>query len=653
MRAPPTMARSIFVLLSAALLPMACVSVQDYGGSAAPDAGALEAVEAGVDPSLGAPQPNDARRWDWLNPAPTGRTLFGIGGTSESDVWVAGEAGTIAHFDGARWDLRRTGPENARYFAVGARARDDVWIAGEIDGRLEVEHFNGKDWGTSHPFVGAAFSAFSHGPGPRLFAVVDWSILELSPDGTWQKTDTSENSVFGAPADVWVASTGEAWAITTGTKLLRLPAGSRHWELQASLANVPTGSVGLAIAGAGAKLCAFYMGTSGGIGYLRYDGTWHVGPRSNAALTIDSVPHGARAGCLDDGSGILTYAGDVIVATETAAPAIESPSDFPGERLFGAWSLDGSKVHAVGTLGAFVTRSSGASTWHENGPTRRNDLLAVDVGLDGAMMAVNALGPNRDRGGETLFLRDDSLAPYTGSGIQGPRLPVDIAVIGAKDAWVLSNDNSMPGVTHWTGRWGITRMLGAGRVVPGRALAIWAPAKDDVWATSLSRVWHYDGASWTEIAAEGTYRSIHGTASSDVWFAGDGVAHWDGKALTKVSTLKGNFSGVWSSTPERVWLWGERAILFDGMTTVPVETALHASADWIVQGIAESSAGDVFVLTKKGVGSTLLWFDASRTRLVDVISSDLELTTIRGRGEQLWAVGSGGAALHFAPAKIH
>jgi hypothetical protein len=104
--------------------------------------------------------------------------------------------------------------------------------------------------------------------------------------------------------------------------------------------------------------------------------------------------------------------------------------------------------------------------------------------------------------------------------------------------------------------------------------------------------------------------------------------------------------------PGRVWLWGERSVLFDGQTSTPIKAALQSASDWKVDGIAESTAGDVFVLTKRGTGTSLLWFDPTRTRLVEQVTSDLPLLAIRGRGDQLWAVGEGGASLRFAPPRV-
>jgi hypothetical protein len=151
---------------------------------------------------------------------------------------------------------------------------------------------------------------------------------------------------------------------------------------------------------------------------------------------------------------------------------------------------------------------------------------------------------------------------------------------------------------------------------------------------------------------DGTYRSIHGSGPDDVWFAGDSVAHWDGTKLTTAPALKGAFTGVWSSAPGRVWLWGDRALLHDGHDTIPVKTALGASVEWAVQGIAESASGDIFVLARQAVGTALLWFDGRTKQLVEQLTSDLELTTVRGRGDHLWAVGAGGAALRFSPPPV-
>jgi hypothetical protein len=385
---------------------------------------------------------------------------------------------------------------------------------------------------------------------------------------------------------------------------------------------------------------------------MTYDGTWHLGPTSTDPFTIDTTPHGSLSACFPDGSGLLVYSGNFVLASLTEAPGMHMPTDFQGEQLFGAWSSGGAMAYTVGTFGSLLTRQAGGFDGAEVGPTVRHDILDVDVGTDNAVFALDALQPDRSSGGEVLLYESSVLTQYSGTGFYPPSIPVSVATIAKDDVWVLANDNSAVGIAHYgnDNTWSVTRFLAQ----TGDPLAIFASAHNDVWATATNAAWHYDGTTWNPVAVSATYRSIHGSAPNDVWFAGDGVAHWDGKTLTPIPALKGTWNGVWSSAAGRTWLWGDTtAVLWDGKTSTPVEKALGASAEWTTTGIAEAQSGDVFVLTKRGTGTALLWFDPSHTKLVQQVSSDEELWKIRGRGNQLWAVGAGGASLRFAPPTVN
>lgn len=668
MKTPTILQASAYGL---SLLVAACLSVQDFDdkptsdSNASLDAGNIPMEDAPSFPQ--SPRPAGTWRWEWVNPAPTGRSLFGVGATSDSDIWVAGDGGTIAHFDGTKWDIRHMGPPTMRYFDIGIHGPKDVWVAGLDSGKSGVVHFNGKEWIDSYPFAGSSFRRFSHGSSSRLFAIVDEGVLELSKDGAWAQSDTRENDVFGSPVDIWVSATGEAWLLTTGGLLMKLGVGSTRWRKTQSF-GTPASTLGLALSGSGSRGCAFYMGRSpsdGGVGMYSYDGSgWIEGPRSaNRGPEDDGLSVGSRSSCFADGSGILLDGDGFQSASTTTEPRYQTPFEFFGDRMFAMLSSTGTTALAVGQFGRVMTRKTAGSDWTEVGPTSRNNIVGIDVGIDGAAMAITSLAHRTGGGGEVRFFQEGTLALREPKGFAAPSLPAAITVIGKDDAWI-SSDTYLE-MTHWTGRWGLTKTL------PGIhdhfSQALWAAEKDNVWLASTSKcpdltplpngacskkqsasLWHYEGTEWTETPVSTTYRSIHGSGPNDVWFAGDGVAHWDGKKLTVIEGLAGRFAGVWSSVPGRVWLWGDRSILYDGNTSIPLREALHTAADWIVSGIAESKTGDVFVLTERAAGSSLLWFDPTRSRLLEQIPSDLKLTAIRGRGDDLWAIGEGGAALRFA-----
>ena len=657
-----------------------CVSVQDFGTS--PDTIVpADARPPALDPSSDAAP--GTWRWEWANPAPTGNALYAVNGTSDEDIWVAGD-GTIAHWNGKAWDQRRLTRDGTRYFALGVRGPNDVWAAGGTKDQTRVIHFDGTAWTESYPFAGAAFGGFSHGAGKRLFAIVNLGLLELSPEGLWRQSAGGPGLLDRGPVvDVWVTPSDDAWAVTTGAlqpaTLLHVEKGSQAWERAAP--DLPAQAHGLAISGAGSFGCAFYTGpttapggTRDGLGLLFYDQQrWQVGIRATASA-FENPSVGATSACLRGGLGYIVGERDVLEVS-LDGKVDKGPRTELGILKHAAWSFDGRHGYVVGDRGLVLKRAWDAGKlqdWDELGTTIRNDLHDVDVGLDGAVLAVDSLRTVIPRGGEVLSWESRWKRISDPVARSGPRLPVAVTVLGAADAWIASDEDGRVGVTHFTGGWstGATPLEGTGGARQD-ALAIWAPAENDVWVTGRERcpdepqaagkpcstalasfAAHFDGSRWSTSRTEGAYLAIHGTGPSDVWFAGEGVAHWDGHTLTPVSAVAGRFTGAWSSVKGRVWFWGEHSVLYDGATTIPVEKALNAAVEWKVAGIAESTAGDVFVLTTRSTGTTLLWFDPSRTRLVEQISSDLTLTRIRGRDNHLWAIGEGGASLRFTPPTI-
>ncbi len=660
----------VFVWLGAS-----CLSVQDFDG-----AGVVPPPSAASEPpnfSAASGEPG-SWRWEWVNPAPTGNGLHAINGTSDSDIWVAGE-GIVAHWNGAVWDRRRLTADGVTSFAIGVRGPKDVWIASGTNDQASVLHFDGTTWTTSYPFAGSVFGGFSHGAGNRLFAIVNAGVLELATDGVWRPSAAGSSLLErGRFVDIWVTPSNDAWGITTGAfappALFQIRAGSQAWERTGP--ELPAGTTGLSIAGAGPFGCAFYSaatpatgGRHDGLGFLLYDQTrWQTGVRAPASL-LDRPAVGATSACVRGGGGYIVGGRDIMQVSLDGEIEKGSRTELAILK-HAAWSFDGQNAYVVGDHGLFLQRPWKADRfddWTEPGPTLRNDLRDVDVGFDGAVMAVDTLRTVVPAGGEVLAWEDRWKVKSRPASHEGPAAPIALTVLGANDAWIASDENGRVGVTHFTGRFHEPLLVRGPAGVREEVLAMWAPASDDVWLTGrelcpealrsdtkpcetaqTSFAAHFDGKAWSVFVTQGVYRAIHGTRPSDVWLAGEGAAHWDGHALTPVPALKGQFTGIWAGAQGRVWLWGDAAVLYDGTTITPVEKALHAATEWKVTGIAESTAGDVFVLTARSTGTTLLRFDPSRTQLVEQLSSDLPLRTIRGRANQLWAIGDGGASLRFA-----
>lgn len=170
--------------------------------------------------------PAMAPSFRWLHPLPQGDNLLGIWGSGPKNVWAAGDAGRIVHFDGNKWDLVHTGI--ADYLAgVWGSSRKDVWITG-YNGR--VLRFDGKKWWDHPTGVSNDFNGI-WGSGPKdVFTVGDRGVI-FHWDGSCFKRQESgtENLFFGVwgtgPQDVWAVGgrgniahyDGKTWsAVDTG-----------------------------------------------------------------------------------------------------------------------------------------------------------------------------------------------------------------------------------------------------------------------------------------------------------------------------------------------------------------------------------------------------------------------------------------------------
>lgn len=143
----------------------------------------------------------------------------------------------------------------------------------------------------------------------------------------------------------------------------------------------------------------------------------------------------------------------------------------------------------------------------------------------------------------------------------------DVHVIGGK--WNRAIDTYDGWVWHWDGAaWDSTAL-------PGPAGDIWGSAPDDVYVIGGSKIYHYDGSTWTRVdggITNQSLRSVWGTGPDDVWAVGGGyhgagnpestVLHWDGTTWTEEQT--GGLAvaaAVYTPNPDKVYAVGYRGMI--------------------------------------------------------------------------------------------
>ena len=122
----------------------------------------------------------------------TGHTVLAVWGSAKNDVWAAGTAGKILHFDGTSW-TEVPSPTKQTFFTIWGSSASDVWIASSRS------------------------AIFRGGPYEPGMSAAAWSpVAEIAPPRpSWSPKEAMMLTLWGSgPDDVWIA--GEPYPIDDG-----------------------------------------------------------------------------------------------------------------------------------------------------------------------------------------------------------------------------------------------------------------------------------------------------------------------------------------------------------------------------------------------------------------------------------------------------
>lgn len=363
------------LLLVASLLLGACIDFDKRLASCRDDAGAWRCGDGGTSLDGGAPTDAGAadagpsvdagaaerasltctRGWCWDHPRPAGIALNAVWGTSASDVWVAGDLGTVIHFDGGTWTSYARDPHldftsicghgDAVYFGASTNDGPELndllrWTGGnwtEIDGTRD--DINQLACGES-----ALWVARYHGAS-RL----DWNTSALTAPFTVQ----GERCMGVAEVDggCLVACMGGG----TGTPFVRMHAcdGALEYELVddggthgdsfgvRALWTDPNRGVMAAIVGAPAQL-------------WQREPSWSTAWSGTGTLNLDLY-----AGAPYANGSIAVGAGGVVLDVSDAGVSQRTVETSGNSYLRGVWSPPSGHAWMVGERGCILERDAG------------------------------------------------------------------------------------------------------------------------------------------------------------------------------------------------------------------------------------------------------------------------------------------------------
>lgn len=258
---------------------------------------------------------------------------------------------------------------------------------------------------------------------------------------------------------------------------------------------------------------------------------------------------------------------------------------------------------------------------------------ASDAWFAGLITAGNVLRYN----GSTFSLVPTGSSTFQLSSIWGS---------GMNDVWFGGYDSSdSTGVLlQWTGTGFASPIhLPNGATVTG----LWGSASNDVWASTTGGVYHYAGASWTQLSSFYS-QDIDGTAADDIWVVGgNGLAeHYDGSIWAPVSSgVTASLFAVTAAGRGDAWTAGAGGTIahFSGQTW----TQDAFSAGQRLDAMIGFAADDIWAV---GSGGTIVHYDGSQWAAA-TSPTTFELLDIWGAAaDDIWAVGlsgSSGVLLHY------
>jgi hypothetical protein len=177
-------------------------------------ASASDAWAVGGTPEGGTSAPNDVvLHWDgqaWSEdalPQKLGRALNKVWGTSSSDLYAVGEAGTIWHRKGTTWSLEKN-PATANLFTVYGCSATDVYVVGGQD----VLHSDGSGtWTKVDVQLGNSANGVTCNPGGNVLVVGFGGLKQRLVDGEWINEFTTPP--YGDLHGSWADGHGAFWAV--------------------------------------------------------------------------------------------------------------------------------------------------------------------------------------------------------------------------------------------------------------------------------------------------------------------------------------------------------------------------------------------------------------------------------------------------------
>ncbi|MCP4346651.1 MAG: choice-of-anchor D domain-containing protein [Desulfobacterales bacterium] len=541
----------------------------------------------------------EALCWTRQNPLPHDNNLRGIWGSSESDIFAAGDS-VIMHYNGSSWTTMKFDSLNIYSGVWGSSVSDIFVVGGEIysypftiggsESKSVIMHYDGSSWESMNPDTPNYLSGIWGSSGSDVFAV-GWYGTILHYDGSSWTDMGSGTSRF--LYNVWGSSGSDVFAVGENGTILHYDSSS--WT-------------------------AMDSGTS----RFLYD-VWGTS--------------GSDVFAVGENGTIIHYEGTSWTATDSGTL----------NQLTGVWGTSSSDVFAVGENGTILHYDGTSWTDMASGVSNHLEKVWGSSGSD-----IFIAGSSRIDGYPVCDSCDGVILHYDGSSWNNVNTRTPTGSLGkmwgSSDSDVFAlGDNGV--VLHYDGSSWNSMDSGTPNVLSN----IWGSSGSDVFAVGeKGTIMHYNGSSWNAMnsGTEHDLNGIWGSSGSDVFAVADRgiILHYNGSSWSTMNSGTSRFLySIWGSSASDIFAVGNYGTIlhYDGTSwsTVNLGTKIHLSIEDIgihFHSIWGSSASDIFAV---GYG-TILHYDGTSWSAMNSGTSRSLHSIWGSSASNVFAVGDNGTVLH-------
>jgi hypothetical protein len=446
-----------------------------------------------------------AGNWCWTFPRPHGTTLNTVVARAPADVWAAGDAGIVSHWDGKAWRAETIGSE--RIDRIWPRAADDVWAVGRNG---FVARRDAKGWTTI--------------PMPDKTDLYD--VRGLSGD------------------DVWLVGRAHAAYHWTGTAIEKVP--TSHYKPKLAVLPFATDNIwigGYSITRWNGKE---WNADDDTFGLSMMTDLWATSPTDLWSVDdLGRIVHwDGKAWSIASVAGMVPYARDLDVELVYANGVSREGKD-ESLHLYGMSRFSGTADDLWLTGGDELYRWDG-KRWRERG--RIGKWMRASTRVGDEIVAVGSNGVIKRRRGSTWT---DDVAR---AGFEIDIHQLEALADGTAIALGSANTYGNGVLARYDGtKW--TRLD-----YKGPSLGLVARAADDIFTCGHGgKLQHFDGKTWTKTAVGDQTLSGLWIGNGIGWAVGERgtIARWDGTTWTAAaSPTTVHLNEVWGSGAVSAWAIG-------------------------------------------------------------------------------------------------